>query len=223
MLPPDEAAVRAAAAVEGSCDAVHTGSVVNAAEALAEVSGAWADVSRSFRQHLTPYLLYWRGVLGQCLGQEDRARADLGDFVTITRSEQGQSSLLKDAERRLAWLQARGEQRRPGVPSARVVGVALAGGGAGLAAFGGVLHGATWREAQLTWGGAEWSSAAGIDEPAWERLQAQNRAGFGLLAAGASTAIAGTVLALTTAQPVAQTAWLVPTREGIVLGIAGRF
>ena len=41
------------------------------ASSVVSVSAVWEDVGRQYEASSEPYLLYWRGVLAQCLGFED--------------------------------------------------------------------------------------------------------------------------------------------------------
>ena len=63
-----------AASVHGEhCSAVAAGRATAAAEAMAAVTPVLAALSRAHDQSADPSLLYWRGVLNQCLDQGDRA------------------------------------------------------------------------------------------------------------------------------------------------------
>ena len=121
-----------------------------ATQAVRDVSQVWTQVSEELDRSRKVYLLYWRGVLGQCLSQEERA---IDDFTAFVRSQDGRAlweSLVDDAKLRLQRLKAIGgepERAGPAPPNpGGVLGVILAGG-AGAA---GGLAGWQWYEASLT-------------------------------------------------------------------------
>ena len=64
---------RASATVEEHCSNAAQSDVTLAAESVAHVSTVWAEVSKALEGSRKVYLLYWRGVLGQCLDQEEKA------------------------------------------------------------------------------------------------------------------------------------------------------
>jgi len=77
-----------------------------AAEALAQVSGNWLELREAAASADAPYLLYWSGLLAQCLGQDDAARQDLAVFVAALSGDPGYEQMLGDAQRRLRQLGA---------------------------------------------------------------------------------------------------------------------
>ena len=119
-----------------------------AAKSLAEVTNVWAQVSEELDRSRKVYLLYWRGVLGQCLSQEERAIDDLSSFV---RSQQGRSlwdSLVKDAQLRLQRLVAdEPAKAEPEPPNGGAILGLVLSGGAGAA---GGLAAWQWTEATTT-------------------------------------------------------------------------
>lgn len=225
--------MRAAAVVEGRCEGIGARSGVEVAEALTEVGAVWTEVAHSFEEHRAPYLLYWRGVLAQCLAQDARALSDLLDFIRLAEADAGQSSLVQDARRRtrlirrgvpLAW---QASLERDGGRTQRDVGLALIVGGSGAAAFGGLMHGISFADAELSRTEVGWTSTSDADAPGWKRLQDLNRAGFAVLAAGATTAAVGVAITLSglarDAEPPAVAVWLRPANEGALLGVTARF
>ena len=91
---------------------------------------AWATVSRSYSQAPEPYLLYWRGILAQCLGQTERAIQDLRSFHDRNATDPDLRSLATDARRRLRTLGVN-LKKPPAQP--RTAGAALAPTGLGIA------------------------------------------------------------------------------------------
>jgi len=94
---------RAAAANRQWC----TGHVPSDAETLAdgyrEISEAWARIHRYEPAEEHPELLYWRGVLATCLGQDEMARLDLSTYMERVAGGPTDSR-RKDARRRLRRL-----------------------------------------------------------------------------------------------------------------------
>ncbi len=118
-----------------------------AAKSLAEVTAVWATVSEELDRSRKVYLLYWRGVLGQCLSQEERAIDDLSRFVDSQQGRNLWKSLVNDAELRLKRLKAGEtvEVRRAAPTNAGAVFGVIFAGGAGAA--GGV---AAWQWSEAT-------------------------------------------------------------------------
>jgi len=71
---------------------------------ISTVSDTWVRVSERYDQSGESYLLYWRGVLAQCMDQEDRALADLKEFISRSEGNSLWATLIKDAERRARQL-----------------------------------------------------------------------------------------------------------------------
>ncbi len=112
-LPVVEAAELAFATHQSHCPDLAAGDTGVAAEALVEVGEVWAEVDRTYAMDPEPFLLYWRGVLAQCLGQETRAVDDLRGFYRTHRDDADLANLSKDARRRLALLGVRVRPPRP--------------------------------------------------------------------------------------------------------------
>lgn len=229
-LPPEQAAQQASQVVERWCDDVAAGDTIGAAEAVAEVAAAWADVGRAHEAQPLPYLLYWRGVLGQCLSQDERALLDLRRFVGLAREDAEQAAVVEDARRRIRMLE-RGDRRpapaRGGVGPGLGVGIGVAAAGLAATVTGGVLHGTSFTEAQLTRDGERWTSASTATPQEWSALTGRNRAGFGLLVGGAVTWVTGGVVAAlggASRGPRTLTGiWVLPHDDGFALGFGGEF
>ncbi len=106
---PEVAASEAADIVDKHCSDVASSGTSHAAAAFTEVSPVWARVSRSYDQHKTLFLLYWRGVLSQCLNQEERAQEDLVAFIAAAEGDSTMASQVSDSRRRLRHLSYRGD------------------------------------------------------------------------------------------------------------------
>ena len=86
-------------------------------------------------------MLYWRGVLAQCIGQDERAAEALKEFVESDTASAGMAAMVRDARKRLGHLQPDDAAQRPRRPppsfdarprAGRVAGgLALAFGAAG--------------------------------------------------------------------------------------------
>lgn len=74
------------------------------AERQAVVTDAWRRVIEVYEQTGHSFLLYWRGVLGECLGSEERAASDLRLFVLLEQHDKRFGAMVKDANRRLKRL-----------------------------------------------------------------------------------------------------------------------
>jgi hypothetical protein len=196
------------------------------AEGTAAVSAVWARVSRSYDQHKAVYLLYWRGLLGQCIDKTALVRQDLESFVVVVGDDPAYREQVRDAERRLKRLaiveaQAAGKvDPRPGI-----------GVGIGVAAGGAVLGGlAAWQGQRMQELNTQFH-AGGLQQGSYDTLSVDGQA-----AALASNALSGaavaagatglTVLAISAAITHSQSstvAVVLPTPDGITLGIGGRW
>ncbi len=113
------------------CAEAAGGAMTAAAESVAVVSNLWARISAAVESHPEGYLLYWRGVLAQCLSQEERALQDLQTFVEIRADSDAWPDLLVDARKRNRRIERRlGKSTLASIKPGEVVGV---GFGAALA------------------------------------------------------------------------------------------
>ena len=119
--------------------------ITRAAESVAVVSDVWARVSAQVESSHKVYLLYWRGVLAQCLDQEEKALKDLETFVKARKGSDSWAGLIIDAEKRIGRLnrQATGPKE---VNPGWFVGGSLA---AGSAVFS-VAAVAAWQQGEQT-------------------------------------------------------------------------
>jgi hypothetical protein len=118
----DKIAMEADSVNQAAClDVAEQTAVNKAGVAMAEVSVVWVKVDEIYSASPEPrpaYLLYWRGVLGQCLDRDELALADLRAFATTQASNAAYAGLVKDAERRILRLERRaaGVVERPVPP-----------------------------------------------------------------------------------------------------------
>ncbi len=191
VLSAQAAAVAAEAVYSEHCSTVAGRGVSEAAAANTEVSAVWLQVSQAYEVRGDAFLRYWRGVLGQCLGHEDRAQEDLSAFVAVADGNRRSTALVRDAKRRLARLGA-GATVSPARP-AGAVSLALGAASAGL---GGILHGAAFEQGQLSLTDSGWTSA--LDRAGYESVVAEwdgaSKAGLGLLIGGAAALGVGAVV-----------------------------
>ena len=148
---PTEAATAAQSIHSEHCADVAARDNSIVARAVHTVSATWLQVSDAYKASPEPYLLYWRGVLGACLGQEDRAIEDLQAFVDQSADEGAYSAMVREARRRVRRL-----NRQPGASASADTAIrrekakqALRNGiGLGLfSAASGVVSGLLWRGA----------------------------------------------------------------------------
>jgi len=108
-VDPAEAAAQEAHRVnESLCARAASLETTDAASELGQVVQVWSDVSATWDKTGKTFLLYWRGVLGQCIGQDDRAYVDLLGFTRDQSNEALFSALMDDARRRLRVLRLQG-------------------------------------------------------------------------------------------------------------------
>jgi len=110
----DDLAVRAAEVHEAHCAAMQGTDVQAAVEGYQVVAGVWGelDVALKGAEAPQPYLLYWRGLLAQCLDKEEEAASDLEGFLqaaeflgAVDVERKGLlDSMVRDSKRRLKRL-----------------------------------------------------------------------------------------------------------------------
>lgn len=110
----DDLAVRAAEVHEAHCATMQGTDVQAAVEGYQVVAGVWGELDAALKgsEVPQPYLLYWRGLLAQCLDKEEEAATDLEGFlqaaeflgaVDVERKGQLQA-MVRDSKRRLKRL-----------------------------------------------------------------------------------------------------------------------
>lgn len=155
--PAEAVAARAQAVHEAHCADVAVADDSGAAQAIGEVSAVWVDVADVHQETGATWLLYWRGLLAQCIGQEERAREALTEFLASDAGDEGMGAMVGDARLRLKRMDGASPVRSASAPlsperSGRIVAGLSFGIGAGGAAAGSaaglVQHSTT--AAQLT-------------------------------------------------------------------------
>jgi len=104
-LSPQEVALAASTARDLYCTDVAGVDVALQSRALGTVNEVWTQVIEVHTRTKESFLLYWRGVLAQCLDQEFRAAQDLNAFVAAHGDDTSLGPMLLDAQRRLRLLQ----------------------------------------------------------------------------------------------------------------------
>lgn len=220
-LDPGALAVSAATVHQAQCSAVAAARTSTAAEAIEQVGPVLAEVSRGYESTAEPFLLYWRGLLLQCLGQDERAIADLSAFVADATGQPDYAQQVQESQRRLRSLTR--SPAPPAVNPAAVLGAGLLGGGAALGGLSG------WQAAELADAQARWDSG---ESPAAElpSIQADGDAAAaasnGLLVAAASTGVGGAVtlvIALVRGPASTPVVVVLPTPDGAVVSFGGRW
>ena len=103
----DDAAEAAAKANEVNltyCGASYSSNVSLAADSTERVAKVWGEVDRVYADTGTPYLLFWRGILAQCLGKTESATEDLEAFLEWQEDDGGFDDLARQAQSRLRRL-----------------------------------------------------------------------------------------------------------------------
>ena len=97
----EELAARAWEVHQAQCAELAAGSDASAADSMVEVTEVWREVITAYEETGAGFLLYWRGVLAQCLGQPERAAEDLQLFVALEQLEEAFMPQVRDARTRL--------------------------------------------------------------------------------------------------------------------------
>jgi hypothetical protein len=102
-------------------------STSDATQALSEVTIVLSRLSLTYDETGVPFLLYWRGVLLQCVQQEERAIADMEAFLASPGVEEDFTALVKESRRRIR-IMTHGEDDSDAVRPAPTVVIGLGGG-----------------------------------------------------------------------------------------------
>jgi hypothetical protein len=219
-------AERAATAHERHCSDVSSAGATKAAQAMQQVVPLLAEVSETWDRTKEPFLLYWRGMLQQCLGQEDRAISDLQAYVALAGSDPVHAAPVAEARRRLARLghavRVERPPPRPGTPGV-VVGSVLLGAGGVLGGFSGwKAQRARIAQGEFDAGQRPWSATVLV----LEEGQAEAEAANGFLAGAVASGVGG-VVAMVVAGAVSKgaggrvAAAVTPLEGGAVLTVGG--
>lgn len=229
-LNANDVAVEAQQVVEAHCVGMGTDRTAVKASALGAIGPAYARVSEVYERTHVSWLLYWRGVLGQCLGQLDSAEVDLFTFATKRRDDSSMTSLVRDAQRRLAILKRQRNRgtsaRESALSSGQGLGVALGAGlaaGAALGAVGTALESAAQQRARQGLYDGDQPTAALDDFVAEGKAAAQRQsAALGIsLGLGVGSALAFVLAALPAKN--SRTARLAPGPTPLGLGFERRW
>jgi len=101
---PADAAARANEVNQTYCGNAYSSDITLAADSMRRVAETWSIVNEVYEETDAPYLLYWRGVLAQCLGRPEHAHEDLGQFVTSQKDGGAYADLVRQAKVRLRRL-----------------------------------------------------------------------------------------------------------------------
>ncbi len=98
----DDAAIAADDATSTHCSQAWTGEGAARAEALIAVSTVLGRVDSAYEQTQAPHLLYWRGLIYQCLGQYEDAIGDLEAFVAAESGSSVYAEQVRKAQLQLS-------------------------------------------------------------------------------------------------------------------------
>lgn len=215
------------------CSAAAGDNVTTAAESVAAVGAVWAEVSAALESTRKLYLLYWRGVLGQCLDQEAKALGDLKAFVAASARSESLPALVEDAERRIRRLEGQppGRASPPTPGRGALIGGTVLGVAAGaLGGLGGWQYGRAESIRQQLYDG-EHIGLADVDARVAAESAATN-AHRGLVIGASATGATAVALLIAggagrdAAARVAVVPWLEPAERGlgsVGLAVGGRW
>ena len=195
----DDLAVRASGVHAEHCADIHASDMTVAVQGYAAVAEIWGELDSALKEADAPqpYLLYWRGLLSQCLNRDAEAASDLEGFLKATEflgavdeTRQGQlKSMARDAQKRLKRLgsddtTAARPQPKP-VDGKRGSGAALLVAGS-LAAAGGISLNAGLVHSYY--------QPATTDQETYERARGGAVTGAVIGIAGAAVALTGFIV-----------------------------
>lgn len=213
-------AVDASEAHQQWCAQAGQGDVLLASQAIGPVSDVWGRVSEAWETGGELSLLYWRGMLGQCLSQEELARNDFARFIERAADEAGLRGQVQDARRRLKRLGGEVAAPAPGRAPA-LVGVGI-GAGAAAGVLGG-LSGWQWDELHVDWDPLTDTPHTQPDgTAALEAAQEHERNQRGLLAGSIGAGVASAALLVVSAvlPEGAPSVVVVPAEGGLGVSLA---
>ncbi len=226
------AAVQAADAHGKFCAEGVDQTIGSAGSGLAQVAEVWASLDGMPERTGATGLLYWRGLLAECLNRQDHAIRDLSRFLELHQADTTWVEPAHDAIRRLQRMGVAAEAGPSKPPVGRIVGVALGGlqgvGAGAMAALAGVRAGHR-QEAETLYLSGNLSTAdfAIVDQQGQDATRDVN--GFSAAAAGLSAgAITTTLLSALAPESGAGTVHRVSALgfvgpQGAWLGIGGRW
>jgi hypothetical protein len=222
--PAEDVAARAQVVHEAHCADVAGADDAGAARAIGDVSDAWEDVARVHEETGATWLLYWRGLLAQCIGQNERATAALTQFVDSESEDPGMATMVRDARRRLTRLGQGKTGSPPASPPANAptiaAGIALVltasgtgvGGGVGLSQLSATRAGLV--NGLLTTEQADTLIAQG---------DGQMAASIGLFAGALASGIASAAAFGSASSAPSVGVLVAPTDHGVVAVLGGRW
>ncbi len=151
----ERAALDAAEVHQRYCADTYNKDIGEAGSSIAAVSEIWGSMSGLPESTGDTGLLYWRGLLAECLSRDEHAIDDLAAFVRLHADDPTWAQPVRDAERRLSRL--RGGKSGPASsapePSRVVALIAGAAAGVGAGVFGGLagFRGSTATELNNTY------------------------------------------------------------------------
>ncbi len=189
----EELAVRANDVHQTWCADIYGAEVSAAAAGYREVADVWADLDVQLAETPDAALIYWRGVLAQCLGQDERAAVDLRAFLDLVEQGGGEddgdlSAMEGDALKRIARIERQRNRARwfaEASPSRRrrTGGAVVLSAGATAAAIGFAVNVGVYNRYIGTNDFATYNWAAGVSQ-----------AGLAVGLVGALTGVVGVVL-----------------------------
>jgi hypothetical protein len=102
----EELAVLANFVHQTHCADMQMGDVQVAAQGYQEVGRIWEQLDAAYSEGEEAYLLYWRGILAECLGQTEQAVEDLTTFTTAYADSLGLALMVKDAHKRVLRIRS---------------------------------------------------------------------------------------------------------------------
>lgn len=221
VLSPDEAALLASEVHGTYCADAAAGDPETEALAIERAAPAYGKVAASYRTHGNAFLLYWRGLLAQCLSKEEEAVSDLEGFAAAASNDPAYRPQVADARRRLRRLTAGQDPTRPEGPQlSGTLGIAVAGSGVAFVALS--LHLGAYEAAEFDVEANLWTGEPDDYGP----LSGVNRLSVPFVVGGGITAAVGTVLSIAVGARDHRTrvgAAIVPTDGGFHASMVGRW
>ena len=152
-VSPEDLALEAARIRSEHCAQAASDRKTGGVRSINEVGPIWLRVSEQFDKSGEIYLLYWRGVLAQCMDQEERAAVDFESFVALEGESTLWADLVRDARRRMRLLQRSAASGEVGLSAGlrnrnKTIGLVIGGSLAASSLFFGVSGAIAWSDAQ---------------------------------------------------------------------------
>mgnify|MGYP006928186478 CR=1 FL=1 len=224
LAQASDVATTAAEVWQEHCADTQSAGGKKAGASFAAVGTAFSQVSDALETAPAPELLYWRGLLGGCLGRADLADEDLSAFLLRVGDDPVYATQAEDARRRLARAMSSTPTVKTGPdPAGLILGAGMAAGSAVLFAGSGAAYDELQGHYTFVYGGNVRRDAFDSEEVIGDEIA--TRTNVLLISGGVAAAASLAAFVVTSARANAPrvAALIAPLPDGVALSLAGRW